>query len=140
MAGSFDLKRFTEAQERDYESALAEINSGRKRSHWMWYIFPQIQGLGFSSISKYYAINNGDEAMAYLEHPVLGKRLVDICNALLSLEGNNATLIFGSPDDVKLKSCVTLFATLPGADDVFRKVLTKFFAGKEDQATLEKLN
>ena len=140
MPDQYNLQRFVDAQKNDYGIALSEIQNGRKRSHWMWYIFPQIQGLGFSSTSKYYAIKNGDEARAYLEHPVLGKRLVDICNALLLLEGNNATSIFGSPDDVKLKSCVTLFATLPGADDVFKKVLTKFFAGKEDKATLGKLS
>ncbi len=139
MTDPYNLQRFVDAQKKDYAIALSEIQNGRKRSHWMWYIFPQIQGLGFSSTSKYYSIKNGDEAKAYLEHPVLGKRLIDICNALLSLEGNNATSIFGSPDDVKLKSSVTLFASLPGADDVFKKVLAKFFAGKEDKATLEKL-
>ena len=139
MPDQYNLQRFVDAQKNDYAIALSEIKNGRKRSHWMWYIFPQIQGLGFSSTSKYYAIKNSDEAKAYLEHPVLGKRLIQISNALLSSGGNNATSIFGSPDDVKLKSSMTLFASLPDVDDVFKKVLDKFFGGKTDEATLDKL-
>ncbi len=139
MPDQYNLQRFVDAQKNDYAIALSEIKNGRKRSHWMWYIFPQIQGLGFSSTSKYYAIKNSYEAKAYLEHPVLGKRLIQISNALLSLGGNNATSIFGSPDDVKLKSSMTLFASLPDVDDVFKKVLDKFFGGKTDEATLDKL-
>src|SRR3954468_23236287 len=95
------LQRFIDAQQRVYDTALAEIKNGRKRSHWMWYIFPQIQGLGFSETSRFYAIKNKAEAAEFLNHPVLGKRLTDICKTLLQLSSNNATAIFGSPDDMK---------------------------------------
>lgn len=136
MNDTYNLKRFVDAQLRDYETALSEIKSGRKRSHWMWYIFPQIQGLGFSATSRYYSIKNKEEAEAFLQHPVLGKRLIMICDALLSLPTNNAHSIFGSPDDVKLKSCATLFASLPNTNPVFEAVLQKFFDGKKDESTL----
>jgi uncharacterized protein (DUF1810 family) len=104
-----NLQRFIEAQEADYETALTEIRQGKKRSHWIWYIFPQVQGLGFSDTSRYYAIKDISEAAAYLQHPVLGSRLITICNALLRLESNNANQVFGSPDDLKLRSSMTLF-------------------------------
>ncbi len=136
MNDAYNLKRFIDAQHRDYETALSEIKNGRKRSHWMWYIFPQINGLGFSETSRYYSIKNGEEAEAFLQHPVLGERLITICNALLSLPTNNAHSIFGSPDDVKLKSCATLFASLPNTSPVFEAVLQKFFNGKKDESTL----
>ena len=139
MPDSYNLQRFLDAQKNDYATALSEIRNGRKRSHWMWYIFPQIQGLGFSSTSKYYAIQNSSEAKAYAEHPVLGKRLIEISETLLSLPNSNATSIFGSPDDMKLRSSMTLFASLPEADAVFKAVLGKFFGGKEDRATLDVL-
>jgi uncharacterized protein (DUF1810 family) len=132
-----NLERFIKVQRIAYPRALAEITEGRKRSHWMWYIFPQIQGLGYSPMSKFYAIENIDEAAEYLNHPVLGARLVEISNALLKLEKNNATEIFGDPDDMKLKSSMTLFAALPGADDIFMAVLDKFFGGERDRKTLE---
>ena len=135
MSNNLNLNRFVDAQQRDYETALSEIKNGKKRSHWMWYIFPQIQGLGFSETSKYYAIKNKEEAQAFLQHPVLGERLIAICNALLSLQHNNAHNIFGSPDDLKLKSCLTLFALL-NANPVFEAVLQKFFNGKKDESTL----
>jgi uncharacterized protein (DUF1810 family) len=131
-----DLKRFLEAQEDDYATALAEIKAGRKRSHWMWYIFPQIAGLGFSSTSQFYAIKDRGEATSYLAHPVLGKRLVEISNALLEIEGKTASEIFGSPDDMKLKSSMTLFGALENTDSVFQKVLDKYFEGGKDQRTL----
>ena len=131
------LQRFIDAQEKDYETALAEISQGRKRSHWIWYIFPQIQGLGFSETSKFYAIKNIDEAAEYLKHPVLGERLIRICHALIKNPGNDANKIFGSPDDMKLKSSMTLFAELPGTDPVFQKVLDKFFNGTRDSKTIE---
>ncbi|MBS7564852.1 DUF1810 domain-containing protein [Mucilaginibacter sp. Bleaf8] len=134
---SNQLDRFLKAQEQDYATALAEIKSGRKRSHWMWYIFPQIQGLGFSETSRYYAIHDIAEAEAYLAHPVLGARLIEIAKALLSLSGNNATQIFGNPDDIKLRSSMTLFASVPGADPVFEAVLNKFFDGDKDPKTLQ---
>jgi len=119
------MKRFLEAQEKNYKAALSEIRDGRKRSHWMWYIFPQIQGLGFSETSKYYAIKDLSEADLYLAHPVLGSRLIEIANALLELSENNATKIFSSPDDMKLKSSMTLFASLKETDPVFQKVMDK---------------
>jgi len=134
-----DLKRFIDAQEGDYSTALAEIKHGRKRSHWMWYIFPQIQGLGFSEMSKRYAIKNLDEAEAYINHPLLGQRLIEICTALLDLKSNDAYEIFGTPDDKKLRSSMTLFASLPDAYPVFKSVLDKFFDGKMDNATLNLL-
>jgi len=135
-----NLSRFLDAQKSDYQTALAEIQNGRKRSHWMWYIFPQIQGLGFSETSKFYAIQDAAEAEAYLAHPVLGSRLLEISNALLKLSSSNATSIFGSPDDLKLKSSMTLFASLPNADPVFRAVLEKFFNGAKDNKTLQMLH
>jgi uncharacterized protein (DUF1810 family) len=140
MAGEAVFKRFIEAQALHYEIALAEINGGRKRSHWMWYIFPQIKGLGFSSTSQQYAIRDLKEAQAYLRHPVLGPRLVQISEALLELQGSNANLIFGSPDDLKLKSSMTLFAAAPDTDPVFQQVLHKYFQGKTDPHTLTLLN
>ena len=130
------LQRFIDAQQSDYETALSEIKRGRKQSHWMWYIFPQIQGLGFSATSKLYAIRNLQEAQAYLNHPLLGKRLKEITDALINLPLNNAHEIFGSPDDVKLKSSMTLFASLPDADPVFESALKKFFKGEKDAKTL----
>ena len=134
------LSRFIKAQERDYPIALAEIKSGSKRSHWMWYVFPQIAGLGFSETSKFYAINNRLEAEAYLAHPVLGSRLLTISQALLNLEDSHAGHIFGSPDDMKLKSCMTLFGTLPAVSPVFSQVLAKFFNGMQDHETLRLLD
>jgi uncharacterized protein (DUF1810 family) len=134
-----ELGRFVQAQAGDYETALAEIRAGRKRSHWMWYIFPQIDGLGFSSMSRLYAIKSLDEARAYLDHPVLGPRLVEIAEAALAVEGRSAHDIFGSPDDMKLRSCATLFASVMPPDSVFTRLLDKFFAGERDGKTLELL-
>ncbi len=136
MKDPYNMQRFIDAQENDYEIALKEIGRGRKQSHWMWYIFPQITGLGYSAISRLYAISGLNEAQAYLGHPVLGKRLVAISEVLLQQKTGNATEIFGSPDDMKLKSCMTLFAMVPGADPVFELVLKKFFDGTKDDKTL----
>lgn len=132
----YNLSRFVEAQAGDYEQALAEIRDGRKRSHWMWYVFPQIEGLGSSPISRRYAIKSLDEARAYLDHPVLGQRLVECAESALSVEGWSASDIFGSPDDMKLKSCATLFAEVTPPDSVFARLLNKFFAGERDSRTL----
>ncbi len=132
-----DLQRFLDAQKSDYEIALAEIRNGRKRSHWMWYIFPQIAGLGFSSMSKFYAIKDKNEAENFLAHPILGKRLIEISNALLEIDGKTANQIFGSPDDVKLKSSMTLFSALENTNPVFQKVLDRYFGGETDRRTLE---
>lgn len=137
MTKENNLQRFLDAQATDYQQAVAEIKNGRKRSHWMWYIFPQIQGLGFSETSRYYAIQDAAEAAAYLQHPVLGSRLVEICQALLAGVGTDANRIFGSPDDLKLKSSLTLFAAVPGASPVFTAGLAKFFAGVKDNKTLQ---
>ena len=136
MDDSFNLQRFVSAQMVSYEGALAEIRAGKKRSHWMWFIFPQLAGLGTSQASMMYAINDLREADAYLQHPVLGPRLVEISVALLDHSTNNANQIFGSPDDHKLRSSMTLFALVPDADPVFQRVLDKFYNGLPDPKTL----
>ena len=133
----FDLNRFIEAQEQDFTSALAEIKAGRKRSHWMWYIFPQIDGLAFSSTSKHYALKSVEEAQAYLNHPVLGSRLRECAEAVLAVEGRTALEIFVSPDDVKLRSCATLFAAVSPPGSAFERVLEKYYHGKRDDRTLQ---
>jgi uncharacterized protein (DUF1810 family) len=133
----YDLSRFLLAQKQTYPQALSEIKEGRKQTHWMWFVFPQIKGLGFSETSKYYAIQDLDEAKAYLDHEVLGSRLLEISQALLQLEENNPNEIFGSPDDMKLKSSMTLFALASEKRaSVFLKVLEKFFIGDIDEKTL----
>jgi len=136
----YDLQRFIDAQQSDYATALAEIRSGRKRSHWMWYVFPQLLGLGYTSTSVFYAIKNLDEAAAYLQHPVLGPRLIEISNALLAPDGKDANEIFGSTDAMKLRSSMTLFSLVPGASGTFQAVLDKFFNGLKDEKTLQLLN
>lgn len=135
MTKEYDLDRFLKMQERDYDVALSEIKSGQKRSHWIWYIFPQIKGLGISSMSEYYSIKSVDEAKAYMDHPVLGSRLLEISNALLSLDSNDPQKVMGIPDDMKLCSCMTLFEQVSN-DTVFKKVLEKFYGGKRDKKTL----
>lgn len=139
MTQTYNLDRFVSAQENDFETALAEIRNGRKRSHWMWYIFPQVQGLGFSETSRYYAIRDLLEAEEFINHEVLGSRLLRISNELLQLEEKDANEIFGSPDDMKLKSSMTLFSSLDEADPVFTLVLDKFFGGSKDEKTLRLL-
>lgn len=133
----YNLERFMEAQERNYATAFSEMKKGRKQSHWMWYIFPQLKGLGFSSTSQFYGIKDLGEAKAFLMHPVLGARLISICNELLQLHTTNATQVMGSPDDLKLRSSMTLFAVLPDTDPVFQQVLEKFFKGIKDTKTLQ---
>jgi uncharacterized protein (DUF1810 family) len=132
----YDLNRFLEAQQDDFAQALAEITSGRKRTHWMWYIFPQIDGLAFSSTSKHYSIKSIDEAKAYLVHPILGPRLQQCVEAALRCHGRSATAIFGTPDDLKLRSCATLFAAVSPPDSAFERLLQKFFDGEPDRKTL----
>jgi uncharacterized protein (DUF1810 family) len=134
-----DLARFLVAQEEDYPQALAEIRAGRKSSHWMWYIFPQYDGLGFSPMSRRYAIKGLDEARAYVSHPVLGPRLVEISEAAMGVEGRPAREIFGSPDDMKLRSCATLFAAVSPAGSVFERLLAKYYQGRPDEETLRLL-
>ena len=130
------LSRFLDAQKDTYAIALNEIKKGRKTSHWMWYIFPQIKGLGFSETSKYYAIKDKREAQEYLNHEILGPRLMEISTALLKLETNNPVSVFGSIDSVKLKSSMTLFSLLENTDPIFQKVLDKFFGGEKDEKTV----
>lgn len=132
------LERFLAAQEHDYEIALSEIRNGRKQSHWMWYIFPQIQGLGYSSMAQFYAIKDGGETVAYLNDPVLGKRLVEITEALLNLRENDARKVMGYPDDLKLKSSMTLFYVVSGRA-VFKQVLDKYYFGELDEKTVSLL-
>ena len=134
-----DLERFLKAQDKDYEQALQEIKKGRKTSHWIWYIFPQIAGLGFSSTSKYYSIKDKNEAIEYLKNNTLKNRLIEICEALLSLESDDATYVMGYPDDLKLKSSMTLFSEVSDID-VFKKVLDKFYNGEKDEMTILLLN
>jgi uncharacterized protein (DUF1810 family) len=134
-----DLRRFVEAQEGDYARALAEIKRGRKQSHWMWYVFPQFDGLAFSETSRRYAIKNVAEAQAYLNHPVLGPRLKEIAEAALAVEGRSASEIFGSPDDMKLRSCATLFAHVSPKPSVFDRLLEKYFGGERDDKTIRLL-
>lgn len=137
MKREIDLNRFIEAQEGSYTIALAEIKSGKKQSHWMWYIFPQLAGLGFSETSKFYAIKNLNEAQAFLQHPVLGNRLKEISTELLNLEQSDPQRIFGSPDYLKLKSSMTLFATACDEENnIFLAVIKKYFIGKFDQKTI----
>ena len=135
----YDLHRFVQAQANAYERALLEVRQGRKRSHWMWYIFPQYDGLGFSQTSKRYAIKSVAEAKAYLSHPVLGPRLLECVEATLSVEGRSAYAIFGTPDDMKLQSCATLFAYVSPGGSVFDQLLDKFFQGERDKKTLRLL-
>src|ERR1700758_4986320 len=128
----YNLHRFLQAQEDDYEQALSEIARGRKRTHWMWYIFPQFDGLAFSPTSKHYAIKSLDEARAYLNHPVLGPRLRECAEAGVAVEGRSAAEIFGSPDDLKLRSCATLFACVSPPGSVFDRLLQKLYRGERD--------
>ena len=140
MYDPHNLKRFHDAQERDYSIALEEIKKGEKRSHWMWYIFPQLKGLGRSYNAEFYGINDLSEAIAYLLNDTLSERLEEISHALLDLKGNDALLIMGNPDHHKLKSSMTLFSSVPGSNPVFEKVLIKFFQGRKSRKTLEILN
>jgi uncharacterized protein (DUF1810 family) len=130
------LSRFLEAQENQYNCALSEIKSGRKHGHWMWYIFPQIKGLGFSSIANFYGIDGYEEAKAYINHEVLGSRLFEISNALLLLKSDEIESIFDFPDNLKLKSCMTLFAEV-SSDLVFLSVINKYFKGEKDEKTIK---
>ncbi len=137
---TFDLDRFISAQENVYETALGEIRSGRKQGHWMWFTFPQIVGLGRTEVSQLYAIKSREEAVAYLEHPVLGARLREISEALLSVQDKSATEILGTPDDLKLRSSMTLFKSVSTDNDVFLNVLDRYYEGEEDPQTFRILS
>ena len=136
---SFDLSRFTSAQAGVYDQALAELKAGCKRSHWMWFVFPQIAGLGSSPTARRYAIASLEEARAYLADPVLGPRLIESATALLAVEGRTAEEILGYPDDLKLRSSMTLFARAAPQTKVFQEVLDRYYDGKPDPQTLNKV-
>ena len=141
MADAFDLQRFVDAQARAYDAALAELSDGRKRTHWMWFVFPQLAGLGHSPTAQLYGIASIDEARAYLAHPVLGPRLVACVQAVLAAEAPSLHAIFGSPDDLKFCSSMTLFAQAQGAGGgVFRQALDRWCGGREDPRTLALLS
>lgn len=131
----YNLNRFIVAQERDYPIALNELKGGRKRSHWMWYIFPQLKHLGHSYTSKFYGISRTEEATAYLAEPILGQRLRDVCDAILNLSTDDAREVFGSIDEMKLRSSMTLF-DIVSPNDVFARVLDKYFGGQRDNRTI----
>ncbi len=133
---SFSLQRFLDAQEGVYDAALAELRAGRKRTHWMWFVFPQFAGLGSSPTSQHFAIRSLDEARAYVDHPVLGPRLRECTQALLDLTGLGASDIFGYPDDVKLQSSMTLFEMVSPEGSVFAQVLDRYFGGNRDRETI----
>ncbi|MGO4172950.1 DUF1810 domain-containing protein [Bosea sp. TAF32] len=140
MSDPFHLQRFVDAQEPVWADALAEVRAGRKRSHWIWFVFPQMRGLGLSPNSEFYGIGSLDEARAYLAHPVLGPRLGTVTEAVLAHEGRSANAIFGSPDDRKLRSSMTLFDAASGdGANAYRAVLRRFFDGIPDPRTLELL-
>ncbi len=136
---SFDLQRFVDAQRDSYDTALAELRAGAKRSHWMWFVFPQVAGLGRSATAQHFAISGLDEAGAYLSHPVLGPRLRECAQALVELDGRAAVAVFGSVDAQKLRSSMTLFAHADPAEPAFRAVLDRYFDGVEDDATTDRL-
>ena len=136
----YDLSRFLEAHEKDYQRALREVKAGYKRTHWMWYIFPQIAGLGFSRTSQFYSISDLGEARAYLQNEVLGTHTKELCESLLALETNDAVEVFDWPDDMKLKSCMTLFELADPEQELFGAVLDKFFDGERDENTIKLLN
>lgn len=140
MTAQNNLTRFLEAQIHDYELALQEIKHGKKRGHWMWYIFPQINGLGYSETARFFSIRDKVEATQYLNHPVLGVRLLEITSELLNLDLNNPIAIFGNIDSIKLKSSMTLFSLVEQTNPIFQKVLDKFFDGKKDINTIQIVN
>mgnify|MGYP001450440741 CR=1 FL=1 len=136
VADPYRLQRFVTAQAGAYETALGELRRGQKESHWIWYVFPQVAGLGFSPTSEFYAIRSRDEALAYLRHESLGPRLRECAQALLALEGRHINAILGTPDNLKLRSSMTLFAAVSPADTAFQAVLDKYFEGQPDGRTL----
>ena len=136
MTDPFDLERFLKAQEPVFRAVLAELGQGRKQSHWMWFVFPQIAGLGFSAMSQRYAIGSKAEAKAYLAHPVLGPRLIECTRLVLAVQGRTINAILGAPADAQFRSSMTLFDAVSN-DPVFDEALARYFAGARDRATLE---
>ena len=139
MDDAYDLRRFIDAQAPVFDTVAAELAAGRKRSHWMWFVFPQIDGLGYSAMAQRYAIGSLAEAQAYLAHPVLGERLRRCTDLLLAVEGKGITAVLGSPDDMKFRSCMTLFGLAAPDEPRFRAALARYFDGVPDRATLERL-
>jgi uncharacterized protein (DUF1810 family) len=136
----YDLRRFVDAQARIYDTVIDELTAGRKKSHWMWFVFPQIRGLGSSPTALRFAIASIEEARAYLDHDLLGPRLRECTGLVAGIDGRSAVEIFGTPDDLKLRSSMTLFARAADDNDDFVAVLDKFYGGEEDPATLERLS
>jgi uncharacterized protein (DUF1810 family) len=139
MDDPYELQRFCAAQEECYADVLDELRQGRKETHWMWFIFPQISGLGSSPVAKEYALKNSDEALAYLQHPLLGERLRECAVLLLDVAGKSASDIFGSPDDLKLCSSMTLFSRIQPDESLFTDVLEKYYGGLADHYTIKLL-
>ncbi len=139
MNDPHDLRRFVDAQAPAYASARSELAAGRKMSHWMWYVFPQLQGLGSSAASRRFGISSLEEARAYLAHPVLGPRLIECTRLVTAVEGRPVREIFGTPDDMKFRSCMTLFTQASGHAEVFEAALQKYYGGVPDERTLELL-
>lgn len=136
---SFDLGRFVEAQDRVFQQVRRELRDGRKRSHWMWFVFPQLSGLGHSAMAQRYALSSAEEAAAYLKHSILKPRLIKCTELVNKVDGRSINDIFGNPDDLKFHSCMTLFASVPGAPPVFGDALAKYFSGVRDRLTMERL-
>jgi uncharacterized protein (DUF1810 family) len=140
MQDSYNLQRFLDAQEPVYEQVLSELRAGRKRTHWMWFIFPQVRGLGQSPMAQHFAISSLDEAKAYFAHPILGARLIECTKLVNEIEAGSVSAIFGYPDDLKFHSSMTLFTRAGvGQQKEFSEALRKYFGGREDQATLERM-
>jgi len=136
---NYDLSRFLAAQSAVYQQVMAELRAGRKRGHWMWFIFPQLRGLGYSETARYYAISGAAEALVYLRHPVLGKRLQECTDAVIAIRGRSALDIFGPVDELKFRSSMTLFDFVSPADSRFQHALDQYFDGREDSRTIELL-
>ena len=139
MNDPYNLQRFLDAQKPVFDSVLSELRRGRKQGHWMWFVFPQIDGLGRSSMASRFAIASAAEAKAYLQHPVLGPRLIECTRLVNAIEGRSVEQIFGYPDDLKFRSCMTLFAHAAAGNEIFTSALDKYFGGEPDPATLERL-
>ena len=139
MDDHYDLQRFVEAQNPEYEQVCAELRSGEKRGHWMWFVFPQLRGLGYSLMATKFGISSREEADAYLRHPVLGPRLTDCTTLVNRITDRSITQIFGYPDDLKFRSSMSLFARVTSGNTVFQEALQKFFGGEPDALTLKKL-
>lgn len=139
MSDAYNLQRFVEAQDPVFEQVCSELRAGHKTSHWMWFIFPQLEGLGHSSMAERYAIASREEAKAYLEHPVLGPRLRECTRLVNTIQARSIDEIFGYPDDLKFRSSMTLFARASSDNQVFKDALEKYFAGEPDKLTLERL-